>query len=237
MPSTTLPSLTEDDIDDLLYFARTGELEDLHSTLSVFAKSSNVLLFDILSAAVDADSGNGLLHMASANGHIGTSPIPPPSIAGFTNLIVSLPAETLKFLLSLLSPPSQSATPTDSTTINAQNSSGNTPLHWASLNGHLEAVKILVAAGADPALVNKAGHDVVYEAEVNGKEEVVEWLLKEGHGLEKGLGASDGEGENGEEDDGEREGDGEEEKDGVENGKDVEELEESVEKIQMTERP
>jgi ankyrin repeat protein len=59
------------------------------------------------------------------------------------------------------------------------NTSGNTPLHWASLNGHLEAVKLLVQAGADPGVTNRAGHDAVYEAEVNGKEQVVEWLLTE----------------------------------------------------------
>lgn len=72
MPSTTLPSLTEDVIDDLLYFARTGELEDLQTTLSALAKTSNIPHFGICSAALDAGSGNGLLHMASANGHDGS---------------------------------------------------------------------------------------------------------------------------------------------------------------------
>ncbi|KAA6413505.1 MAG: Ankyrin repeat-containing protein [Lasallia pustulata] len=212
MPSITLPSLTEDDIDDLLYFARTGELRDLQNSLSALAKSSHVPQVDILSAAVNDDSGNGLLHMASANGH----------------------NETLKFLLSLLPRPPQTPSATDPNVINAQNSSGNTPLHWASLNGHLEAVKILVAAGADPALANKAGHDVVYEAEVNGKQEVVEWLLKEANGLEKGLGVNDGEGENGEE---VEEGDGGEEKEGGENESEVHDLKEGMEKIQMAEKP
>ena len=73
------------------------------------------------------------------------------------------------------------------TLLNSQNSSGNTPLHWASLNGHLEAVKVLMGAGADPTITNKAGHDTVYEAEINGKETVVEWLLTEGKGLETGF--------------------------------------------------
>ena len=36
--------------------------------------------------------------------------------------------------------------------------------------------------------MNAAGHDSVYEAEVNGKDEVVEWLLKESVGLEKAVG-------------------------------------------------
>lgn len=70
--------------------------------------------------------------------------------------------------------------------LNVQNASGNTPLHWASLNGHLEAVKMLMAAGADPSVTNQSGHDAVYEAEINSKNAVVEWLLTEGEGFESG---------------------------------------------------
>ncbi len=83
----------------------------------------------------------------------------------------------------------RTTTPSDSTTtfLNNQNASGNTPLHWASLNGHLEAVKLLIGAGADPTITNKAGHDALYEAEINGKDAVVEWLLTEGRGLETGV--------------------------------------------------
>jgi ankyrin repeat protein len=33
--------------------------------------------------------------------------------------------------------------------INTKNDQGNTPLHWAALNGHLEVVQILVKNGAD----------------------------------------------------------------------------------------
>lgn len=75
---------------------------------------------------------------------------------------------------------------------------------------------------------------MVYEAEVNGKQEVVEWLLKEANGLEKGLGVNDGEGENGEE---VEEGDGGEEKEGGENESEVHDLKEGMEKIQMAEKP
>lgn len=78
--------------------------------------------------------------------------------------------------------------------INAQNSSGNTALHWAALNGHLEAVKVLLEQGADPTICNQRGHDAVYEAELNDKNDVVEWVLKEGgEGLEEGLGGEGGE--------------------------------------------
>lgn len=49
--------------------------------------------------------------------------------------------------------------------VNHRNHSGNTPLHWAALNTHLECVKGLVEAGADVAIKNDAGHDAVFLAE------------------------------------------------------------------------
>lgn len=53
------------------------------------------------------------------------------------------------------------------------------------MNGHLEVVKVLVnGANADPTITNKAGHDSVYEAELNDKADVVDWLLKECGSLE-----------------------------------------------------
>lgn len=72
--------------------------------------------------------------------------------------------------------------------INAVNDAGNTALHWAALNGHLECVKILVQAGADVTIINRAGHDAVFEAEINDKGDVVDWLLGAVEELEKGIG-------------------------------------------------
>ena len=71
-----------------------------------------------------------------------------------------------------------------STVLDFQNEWGNTPLHWAALNGHLEVVKALSAAGADMKVKNKAGHDAAYEAERNSKDAVVEFLLQQDQGLE-----------------------------------------------------
>jgi ankyrin repeat protein len=79
--------------------------------------------------------------------------------------------------------------------LNAQNKSGNTALHWAALNGHLESVKHLLEYGADPTITNQRGHDAVYEAELNDKKEVVEWVLKESEGLEEGIAGDAEEGE------------------------------------------
>lgn len=57
-------------------------------------------------------------------------------------------------------------------------------------------MKLLLEAGADPTIKNDAGHDAVFEAEINERSEVVEWVLKEGgEGLESGVAGGDGEGE------------------------------------------
>ena len=69
MPTATLPTLTTDQIDDLLYLARLGEITDLKTAIDLFAKTLSTTPETILTAAVDKDSGNGLLHMAAANGH------------------------------------------------------------------------------------------------------------------------------------------------------------------------
>lgn len=45
-----------------------------------------------------------------------------------------------------------------------------------------------MAANADPTVPNSAGHDAVYEAEVNGKVEVVAWILGNCGGVEEGVG-------------------------------------------------
>ena len=92
--------------------------------------------------------------------------------------------------------------------LNAQNSAGNTALHWAALNGHLESVKVLLEQGSNPTITNQRGHDAVYEAELNDKQSVVEWVLKEGgEGLEEGVAGDVAEGEG----EGEVDGEGDEE--------------------------
>ena len=74
--------------------------------------------------------------------------------------------------------------------INAQNKSNNTPLHWAALNGHVEILLLLLQHGADPSTLNAAGHDALFEAELNEKTKAVEVLLAEGQQLESGLNAN-----------------------------------------------
>ncbi|CAG8971151.1 hypothetical protein HYALB_00010126 [Hymenoscyphus albidus] len=166
------PNITEDEIDDLLYFARTGDPEELNSAKTAICQRENVSVQGLLEVAKDENTGNGVLHMAAANGYNGI----------------------LQELCKDLSQPTPQ-NPAMLAIINAQNIAGNTALHWAALNGHLESVKVLLEQGADPTITNRRGHDAVYEAELNDKKEVVEWVLKEGgEGLEEGVSGEAGEG-------------------------------------------
>lgn len=56
-----------------------------------------------------------------------------------------------------------------------------------------------MAAGADVTIFNSAGHDAVFEAEINDKKDVVDWLLGQVEELEKGIATEGGEGQGGEE--------------------------------------
>lgn len=73
MPTANRFSLSIDQIDDLLYLARLGETIDLKTAVDLFAKNLSTTPETILTAAFDKDNGNGLLHMAAANGHTGCS--------------------------------------------------------------------------------------------------------------------------------------------------------------------
>ncbi|KAJ4401066.1 ankyrin repeat-containing protein [Didymella pomorum] len=162
-----MSNIDEDSVDEILYLARANEASELEQFLTTLSTQISRPKDQIIAEAVDSYSQNTALHYAAANGHI----------------------DIVKLLLS-----TSSSKPAPF--LNLINASGNTPLHWASLNGHLEAVKLLIEAGGDITIFNKAGHDAVFEAEINDKKEVVDWLLGHVEALEKsvGGGASNGEG-------------------------------------------
>jgi uncharacterized protein len=66
------PRLSEDEIDDLLYFARIGDKAEFNALKDELCKRENASEVQLLEAARDEESGNGVLHMAAANGHSGT---------------------------------------------------------------------------------------------------------------------------------------------------------------------
>ncbi len=61
--------------------------------------------------------------------------------------------------------------------LDAVNEFGNTALHWAALNGHLAVVKLLVEAGASPALANDKNYVPLDLASLNDKVDVVDYFL------------------------------------------------------------
>ena len=78
-------------------------------------------------------------------------------------------------LLKTLSSQLEPSTKTE--VLSRKNEAGNTALHWASVNGHIEAVKALIDSGVDVWVKNAAGHLPVFEAERAEKDEVVATLL------------------------------------------------------------
>jgi len=71
MASTTQAKLSEDEIDDLLYFARAGEKEEFNNLKNELCEREKTKIAGLLEVAKDEYSGNGPLHMAAANGHEG----------------------------------------------------------------------------------------------------------------------------------------------------------------------
>ncbi|RMZ88461.1 hypothetical protein DV736_g4319, partial [Chaetothyriales sp. CBS 134916] len=166
MPSGVhAPTLGPDELDDLIYFARTADLSSLKELITQLSASHSCTASVLVSAAVDVDADGlgsqcSLLHYPAANGNV----------------------EVVMYLVELAkSAPQQ---------INHKNVSGNTPLHWAGMNGHLAVVQALVAAGADPGLRNAAGRDAVVETEMSAKDgskECAQWMLKNCASLERGV--------------------------------------------------
>ena len=179
MPAPILPTPTPEELDDLIYYTRASDLPSLKTTLTTLCEKHACPPTTILASAIDIDadglgSQSCLLHFAAANGAL----------------------EVIDYLLELLAPPllpnGAPTAPADKSApslVNHRNVAGNTPLHWASLNGCLEVVKALVAVGADAGELNGAGHDAVFEAERSGREEgrrVAQWMLENCKGLDRG---------------------------------------------------
>ena len=68
-----MTQLTEEQIDDILFYARTGETEELQICIKELSQAKSISEEDILSSSVEEHSQNTPLHMAAANGRLGTS--------------------------------------------------------------------------------------------------------------------------------------------------------------------
>lgn len=80
------PNLSEEEIDDLIYLARTGDDADLSESLGQIAQREGCTPADVLLAARDEAKAT-CLHMAAANGHSSES----ESIVRFRILVAVSP--------------------------------------------------------------------------------------------------------------------------------------------------
>lgn len=141
--------LGNEEQDAVVYNARVGDVEQLQEIFTT------ILSPKLLRTSLDEESKSSALHMSAANGEV----------------------ETVKYVLETVKENSTAEELKEF--VNLKNSEDNTALHWASLNGHLEVVKILCDEyDADPFIRNKIGHDAIFEAEQNGKEDVENYFLQ-----------------------------------------------------------
>jgi uncharacterized protein len=66
-----MAELNEDEVDNLLYFARHNEIHDLKECAMELSKKYGASPSIIFQSTLDPHSGNTALHLASANGHLG----------------------------------------------------------------------------------------------------------------------------------------------------------------------
>ncbi|PHH78356.1 hypothetical protein CDD82_3085 [Ophiocordyceps australis] len=145
------PQLSEDEIDDLIYFARAGDESELAESLQTLGMREQVSGAEILQAAQD-EAKSTALHMATGNGHLAT-------VRKILSVFESRPKEEKQMFLD------------------AANEHGNTGLHWAALGGHLEVVKVLLEHGASPAIANEKNYVALDLALFNDKALVAEYFL------------------------------------------------------------
>ncbi|SCU81015.1 LAME_0B05336g1_1 [Lachancea meyersii CBS 8951] len=122
---------------------------DLESLQDIF---TNLVDPKLVLTCSDAETKCTPLHMAAANGHT--------AVIEYLASLVESSEERQKW-------------------VNARNATGNTALHWASLNGKLECVQLLCdKLGADPFVRNDFDHDAIFEAERNSHEDVETYYLQ-----------------------------------------------------------
>ena len=66
----------------------------------------------------------------------------------------------------------------EATDLASTDPSGNTALHMACANGHLDIVKLLLKHGANPNALNKSKNTPLHWAALNGRTEIIELLIE-----------------------------------------------------------
>lgn len=183
------PKFSEDEIDDLIYFARAGEASELNDTLATLSSREAVTPADILTAAKDTGKST-CLHMATGNGNLGKQPVSlssclPACLAPASSPPLPLTNRPhLEIVTLLLSHFSTAPKELKLSFLDAPNEFGNTGLHWASMGGHLDVVKFLIGEGASPALANDKNYIPLDLASFAEKMNVVDYFLAQVRELE-----------------------------------------------------
>ncbi|KAI0396770.1 ankyrin [Xylariaceae sp. FL0594] len=177
------PNLSEDEIDDLVYLARAGEDADLSEMLQSLSARDAATPSEILVAAREEPGKATCLHMAAANGHAKTvtlilSYLPIPTKRSVVGGLPEAPAPSEQ------TGSQEAAAQAEPAYIDAQNSFGNTALHWACLGGHLDIVKLLLSRGASPAIANDKDQIPLDLAAFNNHMHVVDYFLSQSKDLE-----------------------------------------------------
>ena len=68
--------------------------------------------------------------------------------------------------------------------VNVKDVSGNTPLHWAARNGHVEITRLLLQNGAEVNAKNNYGNTPLFCAAENGHIDILHLLVENGANLE-----------------------------------------------------
>lgn len=141
-------SISNEEIDDLLYCSRIGDVEAFKGFFKLCENESQSVLVKI----VDPESGNSALHMASANGH----------------------EELVGYLVDLLHGSDEKKKYVDFQNSNGSTALHWAALngHLEVVKVLCEKGQ------ADPFVKNNSKHDAFYEADNNEKESVIDYLLE-----------------------------------------------------------
>ena len=182
---------TEDEIDDLLYFARTNETQDLRALAQRLSAKYGAPPHTIFQSA-DPTSGNTALHLASANGHLGTSPAPGPPPRAAANRAPQRPGRPSSPRRRRRRRAAAAADEPGRPRRRRRRGGGAAgqraqPRRAArrctgprSTGTGGRGVRLLLRRGADAAARNAAGRDALFEAEKGGRDGAVAALLAEG---------------------------------------------------------